>query len=226
MKIGKLDVVSKEGEPQTVLLKSLSVFEGGRSRGNHILIDDPSVAMNHFRVCRNGEGYSIYDLGSASGTQVNGDVVERSELEPGDVITAGDVTIHFELVEDGAEGQLASISSTTRQAGAPIEVASHGKTSCLRVIEGDEKGRAFRLIGKSKFTIGRSSQADLRLKDGKVSRIHAIVERVGDHFIIVDQESANGTMVNGDSVRKTVLKEGDYIRLGFSIIKFGIVEDR
>ena len=43
---------------------------------------------------------------------------------------------------------------------------------------------------------------------------------VRDHHIIVDLESANGTVVNGDRVKKTVLKEGDFIRLGYTMLKY------
>ena len=33
-------------------------------------------------------------------------------------------------------------------------------------------------------------------------------------------ESANGTVVNGERVKKTVLQEGDFIRLGYTMLKY------
>ena len=76
------------------------------------------------------------------------------------------------------------------------------------------------LVGKSQFKIGRSLTSDLKLADGKISRDHCLVETVRDHHIIVDLESANGTIVNGEKVKKTVLQEGDFIRLGFTVLKY------
>jgi pSer/pThr/pTyr-binding forkhead associated (FHA) protein len=226
MKIGRLAVLSGEDKDCTFLLKNLSVFEAGRSPGNHILLKDGSIALSHFRICRNADTYSVYDLGSKGGTLVNGNAIEKIDLAEGDLIHAGNLEIRFDYVDENANGKIASsapkFEEYTKQAEAPgEEVVSHGTTACLRVIEGEEKGKAFRLIGKKKFTIGRSTKNDIRLRDGKVSRVHCFVERVGNHFIVSDNESANGTVVNGEPVKKTVLKEGDYVRLGFSILRFG-----
>ena len=47
-----------------------------------------------------------------------------------------------------------------------------------------------------------------------------MIESVRDQHIIIDLESANGTVVNGDRVKKMVLKEGDFIRLGYTMLKY------
>jgi pSer/pThr/pTyr-binding forkhead associated (FHA) protein len=186
--------------------------------------------MNHFRVCLHGETYTIYDLGSSSGTLVNGAACEKKELSQDDVIKAGDIELKFSWVDAAAQGRLAScapVSDSKAEEEALADdaeskpVVSHGQYAYLRVIEGEEKGRNFRLIGKVKFILGRSAKSDLRLKDCKVSRAHCEIQKVGDHYIICDNDSANGTFVNGEPVKKTVLNEGDYIRLGYSILKFG-----
>jgi len=65
-----------------------------------------------------------------------------------------------------------------------------------------------------------SVTSDLKLLDGKISRDHCVIEVVRDHHIIIDLESANGTIVNGERIRKSVLKEGDFIRLGFTMLKY------
>ena len=88
------------------------------------------------------------------------------------------------------------------------------------MIEGEERGQVFPLLETGQFVIGRSASTNIRLKDAKVSRHHCSVERVRDHFIIADNGSSNGTIVNGEQVNKTVLKQGDYIRIGFTILRF------
>jgi hypothetical protein len=54
------------------------------------------------------------------------------------------------------------------------------------------------------------------LKKG-VSRIHAIIERKDDQFILIDQASVNGTYLNNDRIAPYdphVLANGNQIRLG------------
>jgi pSer/pThr/pTyr-binding forkhead associated (FHA) protein len=225
MKTGCLCLKTSDGEEQRILLKNLSVFEAGRSQGNHICLKDDSVAMSHFRVYRNGQQYSIYDLGSSKGTIVNGERVEKVDLQPGDVIQIGDVQMVFDLVGDEAGGRLASSAPDSDEEDAQavnggVLTKTRASTPTLVVLDGDDAGRRLPLVGKTRFKIGRSLTSDLKLLDGKVSRDHCLVETVRDHHIVVDLESANGTVVNGERVKKTVLQEGDLIRLGFTVLKY------
>ena len=226
MEVGRIVVLNGEDQDTSFVLKNLSVFEAGRSQGNHILLKDGSVAMSHFRICRNGAEYQIYDLGSKHGTIVNNKSVEKIDLQVGDTIQAGEVLMQFDLIQqDLPETPVEEVSEVEQDRGVSSDkhgnkVSSHGMHATIRVLEGEGKGKVFKMVGKNLFTIGRSTKADLRLKDGKVSRIHCHLERVGEHFVIKDNDSANGTIVNGDIVKKTILKDGDYIRLGFSIILF------
>ena len=229
MQVGRITVLNGEDQENAFLLKNLSVFEAGRSQGNHILLKDDSVAMSHFRICRQDDGYQIYDLGSRHGTLVNEEAVERVDLTDGDLIQVGEICLKFDLVEEGeAEGDIASSApkfeeSRDSRGGVP-EVSSHGLNASLRVIEGEGKGKVYKLVGKTRFSIGRSTKSDLRLKDAKVSRVHCYIERVDGKFVLTDNESANGTIVNGDIVQKVDLQAGDYLRLGFSILKFHLSE--
>lgn len=63
--------------------------------------------------------------------------------------------------------------------------------------------------------IGRGEEADLRLDDGSVSRLHAIVGRSRDQTWIQDHASLNGVWVNGKRVETRVeLKNRDRIMVG------------
>jgi len=69
----------------------------------------------------------------------------------------------------------------------------------------------------SALSIGRDSAADVRLEwDGRVSRLHATLERVGSVWTIADEGlSRNGTFVNHDRVTgRRRLTRGDLIRIG------------
>lgn len=67
-----------------------------------------------------------------------------------------------------------------------------------------------------RFSFGRGSDADQRFEDTGLSRLHATVYREGPQVWIVDENSSNGTFVNGERVRAggTPLSDGDVIRIG------------
>jgi len=226
MKVGCLTIVEGAEAGKRILLKNLSVFEAGKAQGNHIFLKDDSVAFNHFRIYSSDREFIVYDLGSKRGTLVNGKPVEKVELGSGDVLQVGDVKLLFEVADDGAiTGRLASSAPDSEEADSQARQGGIiTKTACsspaLIVIDGDDHGKRLTLSGKREFHIGRSPKTDLRLTDNKVSRRHCQIAEDGSHHIIVDLESANGTIVNGDRIKKVSLKEGDFIRLGFTMLKY------
>lgn len=71
-------------------------------------------------------------------------------------------------------------------------------------------------ITAEKTSFGRGSDAHLRFADTGMSRLHATIYREGERIWIVDENSANGTYVNGARVAAagTPLRDGDTILLG------------
>ena len=67
--------------------------------------------------------------------------------------------------------------------------------------------------------IGRGVACHLRLPDESLSREHAVILYEGDAYVIEDLQSSNGTSVNGKRVRQAVLKDGDEIIVGQSLLR-------
>ena len=88
----------------------------------------------------------------------------------------------------------------------------------LVVYIGNDSGRRHKLY-RGTMTIGRSSQADITIKDDHISRIHCIIEWLGDTIRIDDQGSTNGIFVDSKAVNQTILSIGVPIQLGNSIMK-------
>ena len=67
-----------------------------------------------------------------------------------------------------------------------------------------------------KLTFGRGSDADYRFEDDGLSRLHSTIYRDGEKVWIVDENSTNGTFVNGAKVGAsgTPLQNGDTIKIG------------
>jgi pSer/pThr/pTyr-binding forkhead associated (FHA) protein len=85
------------------------------------------------------------------------------------------------------------------------------------------------VVDGSRLSFGRGSEAEYRFADDGLSRLHATIYREAERVWIVDENSTNGTHVNGVAVSSvgTPLKEGDLIRIGhFTNLRVSIVEER
>jgi hypothetical protein len=71
-------------------------------------------------------------------------------------------------------------------------------------------------IDSGKISFGRSGDVDHQIDDDGLSRHHATVYREDDNVWIVDENSTNGTFVNGEAVAGAgrPLGDGDIIRIG------------
>ena len=67
-----------------------------RSSECDITLEDANVSRRHAEVRRIGDGYSLVDLGSTNGTEVNGQRIQETALMNGDVISVGTTRITFE----------------------------------------------------------------------------------------------------------------------------------
>ncbi len=61
----------------------------GRSRDNHVVIDDPAVSRHHLQLRLRSGRYMLFDTQSRGGTLVNGVPVREHILQSGDVIQIG-----------------------------------------------------------------------------------------------------------------------------------------
>lgn len=76
------------------------------------------------------------------------------------------------------------------------------------------------LLSGGTVTIGRQPDNLFRIDNPAVSGHHAKVYAEGDHYVIEDVESFNGTYVNGQRISKVVLKHGDNATIGKHMIEF------
>ncbi len=89
----------------------------------------------------------------------------------------------------------------------------------LAIKEGPGSGDAFELL-QGTATIGRDAGNTLRLADRTLSRFHARITRSGGDCYVSDLESHNGTLVNGERIRRKKLNHMDEIRLGNVVLIF------
>jgi pSer/pThr/pTyr-binding forkhead associated (FHA) protein len=94
----------------------------------------------------------------------------------------------------------------------------------FRVLQGADRGRAY-LDLKLPITIGREEGNTIQLNDERISRFHIKVQEDNQHIILTDLESTNGTRVNGVDCQLRILRFGDVISVGRSVLLYASQED-
>ncbi|MBW1799417.1 MAG: Flp pilus assembly complex ATPase component TadA [Deltaproteobacteria bacterium] len=80
-------------------------------------------------------------------------------------------------------------------------------------------------LEKKLTKIGRLSDNDIILTDGRVSRYHAeIIRQTEDDYLVQDLNSSNGTKVNGTKVYNKKLKDEDWMDIGRFILTFKMAD--
>src|SRR5438105_11931340 len=75
------------------------VLRIGRGTRAQLRSDNPAVSLDHATIAADAGGYVITDLGSITGTYVNGRPVEMTRLGKGDVIEIGDLRIEVQTAD-------------------------------------------------------------------------------------------------------------------------------
>jgi HD-GYP domain-containing protein (c-di-GMP phosphodiesterase class II) len=90
----------------------------------------------------------------------------------------------------------------------------------IRVKNGPHKGAEFNVKDDS-LIIGRDEISDgIQILDQGVSRRHAEIFRIGEMYFIRDLGSRNGTYVNEEKVTEELLRVGDEVKIGSTLMVF------
>lgn len=88
----------------------------------------------------------------------------------------------------------------------------------LTIRSGEHSGKKIEL-GSDRLTIGRDAECDLVLNDHRVSRRHAALEVRADGDVdLIDLDSGNGTFVDGLRARSSVVRGGEQVQVGETVL--------
>ncbi len=90
----------------------------------------------------------------------------------------------------------------------------------LRVLDGADRGRVYE-NQPTPLTIGREEGNSIQLNDERISRFHIKIQEDENKLVLTDLESTNGTKVNGETVKLWILRHGDVITLGRTVLLCG-----
>lgn len=93
-------------------------------------------------------------------------------------------------------------------------------TITLRILDGADRGRVYEGL-EPPITIGREEGNAIQLNDDRVSRFHVKIQEDNQRLVLTDLESTNGTRVNGEDIQLRILRHGDLITIGRSVLLVG-----
>jgi hypothetical protein len=109
------------------------------------------------------------------------------------------------------------IYSTAGRIAEPLEERARSRRQSALLLMGGKR----LVVGPEGVTMGRSRQCDVMVDDANVSRTHAEVRPRGGSWVLSDLGSTNGSRLNGRRLDgPEVLKPGDEIELGTTVLKF------
>ncbi len=178
-----------------------------------LLSRDRKLVPNDFTV---GLSQHDYDRLTPYSRTLNAEILPqlREYASNQGYIFNGPVTVAYELASNLPTGRF-----TVESAAVAIVNADPASSGVLRrsnlVLEVNNIRHPLMPPG---FTLGRGNDADVRINDPGISRLHArvVVQGFGDdqHIAIEDMGSTNGILVDGQRVRNAGLHEGSRIEMG------------
>ena len=158
----------------------------GRSSSCDVVINNNTVSSTHAELIQYDDSrVSIKDLNSSNGTYVNGvRITTETPLRSGDIVTLANEQIDWNSL----------LNKTVVRGGKNNHFVPTGVVK--------------------KVLLGRGHEADKKYFQSEVSSKHATLYKKNDGIIeIVDNNSTNGTYVNGNRISHAILQDGDTVSL-------------
>lgn len=181
-----------------------------------LLNRDKRLVPNNFTVYLSSHDY---DELAPMARAINDDIVPEMRRHAGErsYVFNGPIRIDYECDESLTVGRFRvdseAVATVAESGGAASSTAIRRAPLVLEV-----NGVRHPLLPPG-FTIGRGSEADLRINDPGISRLHArvVVKQDGAGEVDVSVEdlgSTNGVIVNGQRVTNVALADGSRIEIG------------
>ncbi len=162
----------------------------GRGETCDVVVPDPEVSRAQCALRFDGKNWQLEDL-SKKGTSVGGDKLASGELPDGIDIAFGQWRALFRLNNSGFSADATEVGNTTELVNI-ADVQGVPKLAAQIRVKGPNKDSVYRMSGDN-FTIGKDESNDLALNQKFISNRHLKINRTGNRFHLIDQQSTNGT---------------------------------
>lgn len=166
-------------------MKSLKI---GRNTSNDIILNDSTISAQHaILYIGDNHQYHIKDLNSTNGTFVNEKRVSEAVLKSSDIVRLGSYHIDWTKMINIPSKTVVTQQSVNMPTGEVV----------------------------SKKKIGRSRESnEIVYAYNDVSMTHAfLIKKKNGDILLIDNNSTNGTYVNGSKISSFVLHKGDSVMI-------------
>ncbi len=201
----------------------------GRTAENDIVLENRGVSRKHAMIEFNESGAVIIDNESLNGTFLNDRRVTEEIIRDNDQITIGKYHLLFhnqveESHEENSDYDGTMILNTKKQKQR-LRRDNQDKELVRRtgssVLVG-EANSAFKeyALEREVTTVGKAKFVHIKVKGFLVSGIQAKIVREGAVFSIINIGRKGKTLVNGEPVQSSLLRNGDLVSVGKSTFRF------
>ena len=209
----------------------------GRETGDLLLPLDSMVSSEHGEIVATNDSRLLFVDKSRNGSVVDGTPIHRGQVElmPNSIIEIGSSRIEVMSMGPISAGLPSPVSNPNTidtanpSAGSKLTMlgdlqptsnpGTDGSSEAeFIVVSGVDSGKRFQIRG-GKSTIGRREDQDIVLTDDFVSRQHGECVKQGNTWIW-HNISDKGSIVNGEKLSEVVIKNGDKIAIGSTILEF------
>ncbi|MFT3876048.1 MAG: DUF3662 and FHA domain-containing protein [Propioniciclava sp.] len=177
-----------------------------------LLARDRKLVPNEFTI---GLSHHDYDRLVPYSRTLNSDIIPqlREYAATAGYVFNGPVTIVYELDENLPVGRFTVTSEAVAAAASSATATAIRRASLVLEVNGIRHP-----LSAPGFTLGRGTDADVRINDPGISRLHARISVSGDtehpSVTIEDMGSTNGIIVDGRRVQQAALQDGSRVELG------------
>lgn len=184
----------------------------GRDPQAPVPLNDPGVSWTHAEIIISGQFVYVRDLGSATGTWVNGaPVTAPKRLKDGERVKVGSTELLVRIERSTPIAETGPSAAKAAAVQASGDVKPH-----LDVKTGRSLGLSFELVASPEI-IGRDASCNIRLDDEWIDARHAWLRKGLNGWELADAESKGITKKNGQVLQPNVwvpLAPGDLVEVG------------
>jgi ABC-type multidrug transport system ATPase subunit/pSer/pThr/pTyr-binding forkhead associated (FHA) protein len=208
----KLKIETKGQPPVNFALERVQISMG-KADDNTLVFDDVEVSRHHATLSWQQGCFYIEDLGSATGTTVNGiKLLPRTPepLQDHDQIRMGGFLLSFSISGLDPESDSEEVQSIP---DLPGTVVLGGIGTPILLITTKQWMQEFPLK-QDVIVLGRDPRCDIQIDHPAISHRHALISRGDEGYEITDLGSKQGLFHNYQKVTQQSLKDGDVFKIG------------
>ena len=191
-----IPIGSKAASVPVIEIKRPVFLIGGRKEAVKLHLDSSTVSKLHCAIVLNAWGCYVHDLGSRTGTLVNGQPVVDQDLSDGDEIQIGRFRFKFRAPKRTTPKPTPLPAADLVVSGLDLPLTAH----------------------KRVLTIGRRAGSDVEFEEKSVSNLHALIVEQDGRRLLRDLGSRTGTWIGDHPIHQEVLPDGAGFRIGRAVL--------